>query len=95
MSAIVYDGKQYNRPNYVAEKWDCSVTTIYRLIKEGRIKGCIRYKGSWYIPINAEKPSDFKPRHGTTRSFNKTANYDAWVNVLDRSDKLSKLYLEV
>lgn len=93
--SMTYDGKKYYRPNYIAEKWDCSITTVYNLIKSGRIRGCVRYKGSWYIPCDVEIPSGFKTRHGVSRSISKTCNYDAWCNVLDRSDKLSKLYLEV
>ena len=92
---MIYNGKKYVKPNYLAEKWDCSVGAIRYRIKNGSIPGCIRYKGSWYIPYDAEIPSGFKPRHGVSRSISNSRSYESWCNILDSSVKLSKLYLEV
>lgn len=49
---------EYRTVKEMAETWDVSQRLIQKYCAQGRIKGAIKFGGSWRIPENAEKPRD-------------------------------------
>lgn len=50
-----------------AEKWGISKRRIQMLCAEGRIDGAVKRAGSWFLPLNAEKPKDARAGRKSTR----------------------------
>lgn len=49
---------EYRTVKEMEETWDVSQRLIQKYCAQGRIKGAIKFGGSWRIPENAEKPRD-------------------------------------
>lgn len=50
-----------------AEKWGISKRRIQMLCAEGRINGAVKRAGSWFLPLNTEKPQNARAGRKSTR----------------------------
>jgi len=61
-----------------AVKWGVSERWVYKYVKDGRVKGAVRFGAVWMIPAAAEKPGD-------PRFEKKTSVQNPFQTALDRA----------
>jgi len=55
----------YMTVSETAEKWGVSERWVHKYLKDGRVKGAVRFGAAWMIPSAAGKPED--PRFARQR----------------------------
>jgi len=53
----------YITAQQTAEKWSVSLRWVQTYLKNGRIKGAVRFGYVWMIPKDANKPTDPRKRN--------------------------------
>lgn len=48
--------KGYQTIKEASQRWGVSIRRVTALIDQGRIPGCVKAGGAWFIPAKAEDP---------------------------------------